>query len=161
MRPSPLESDSMALLDRTSQGIFSILQTKPWKSTRLTQLDAKTLYDLIAHCAIDQDFGRALQRECLSDILLGKRKSMKCYPWSHGALTWSSLLDEYDRALPVNSDKLLRVKPGGGRRAVCRNMQAVNFWDREHPRTDWQPHRCTRSNRHFASDSCTRLCGKV
>ena len=31
-------------------------------------------------------------------------------------------------------------------------MQAVNFWDREQPRTDWQPQRCTRSRRHLASD---------
>ena len=72
----------------------------------------KTLYNLIAHCAIDQDLGRALQRDCLSDILLGERKSIKCFFWSHGALTWSSLLDENDRTLPVNSDKLLRDKPG-------------------------------------------------
>ena len=64
---------------------------------------------------------------CLYDILLGERKSIKRYPLSHGAVTWSSLLDEYDRTLPVNSDKLLRVKPGGGRRAVSANMQAVNF----------------------------------
>ena len=52
----------------------------------------KTLFDLIAHCAIDQDLGRALQR----------------YRLSHGAVTWSSPLDEYDGTLPVNSDKLLR-----------------------------------------------------
>ena len=61
--------------------------TKPGKSARLTQLDAQDLCWIRCACVIDQDLGKALQRNCLSDAMLGERNLYRD-PLSHGTLTW-------------------------------------------------------------------------
>ena len=40
-------------------------------------------------------------------------------------------------------------------------MQAVNFREREQPRTDWQRQRGTSNRRRLTSDSCTGSCGEA
>ena len=53
--------------------------------------------------------------------------------------------------LPVNSDKLLRFKPGGEKNHLRQHSSSV-LWDRERPHMDWQHQRCTHSRRHLSSD---------
>ena len=132
----------MALHDRTGQGILSTSHTKPEKSTRLTQLDAQD--SLQPHCTLCHR-PRSWQSppKRLSFTCLAKENPSSVILVARGSHVVVSL-DEYDGTLPVSFDKLLQVMPGGGKRAVSANMQAVNSWDQKQPRTDWQPHQCLR-----------------
>ena len=139
------------------------LHTKPEKSARLMP---KILFDFSAQCAIDQELGRALERDCLSDILgeMESNPARFCRTGlSRGRLHLTSTTGHTNGSIPEMTPraKLLRVKPGGERRAISANKQAVSFRDREQPRTDWQLQGGTRSRRHLASDSCTRSCGEA
>ena len=126
-----------------------VFETK--ESTRRTNLTTRLLVNFGAY--VDQDIGRALQRNCLSDILLGEigsnparfcRTRLSLYLTSTTGHANGSIPD-VSLCVPVNSGKLLRVAEKG--EPFRANMQAVNVWDREQPRTDWQRQRGTRSRR--------------